>query len=106
MNEHGLPEMTPEIIQEAQDVMARVRAFGIKLGISHLNVNIMNWSKSDVILFGKTEQDEKGHDAGFWSLDIYSDGDTREKYLEFSHDDEDNEEESEEGEGHVNNGND
>lgn len=99
LNEHGLPEMTPELIQEAKDVIARVRAFGVNLGISHLNVSVTTWNKSDLTLFGKSEHDEKGHDIGFWSFDIYSDGYTREKYLEYSH-------ETDEGEEDDNNGND
>lgn len=98
LNEHGLPELTPELIQESRDVIAIAKAFGEKIGVKHLDISVMS-VYSKMCIFGSCDQRDDGTDKGFWSLDIYSDGDTREKYLEYS-------QEADEGEEDDNNGND
>lgn len=69
LNEKGIPDLTPELIQEAWDVAAVVTAFYKKTGVRHIFVSASEGIGLTLTLFGQTIIDrEKGR--GFYYVDI------------------------------------
>lgn len=72
LNEKGLPDLTPELIQEARDVVAVVTAFYKKTGVKHIIVEAFEGFEPTLTLFGPDIFDrEKGR--GIYYVDMESD---------------------------------